>query len=108
MTQSVSSFYAAMKGETGKHKAEALLANFTTVIAHACDRGDGEMAGRKARQEKSKFYSAEVRLRANRRWDDLYGNSRFNGSFSEHCEHVLQDHEFMVGQLRRPGQRLSG
>ena len=37
LTQSVSSFYSAMKGDAGKHQADALLANFSTVIAHSCD-----------------------------------------------------------------------
>ena len=36
-TQSVSSFYAGMKGEAGKHQADALLANFSHVIVHASD-----------------------------------------------------------------------
>src|SRR5262249_59261528 len=37
LTQSISSFYAAMKGDAGRHQADALLANFSHVIVHASD-----------------------------------------------------------------------
>jgi len=103
LTQSVSSFYAAMKGDAGKHQADALLANFSHVIVHASDPVTAKWASSKLGKKKEILYGGSSSPPGDGTvWDDLYGNSRFNGSFSEHYEQVLQDDAFMVGRTGGP------
>jgi hypothetical protein len=102
LTQSVSSFYSAMKGEAGKHQADALLANFTTVIAHVCDPVSAKWLASRLGKKKEILFGGNSSQGDGTVWDELYGNSRFNGSFSERWEAVLQEQEFLVGRTGGP------
>jgi hypothetical protein len=103
LLQSVASIYAAMPGDAGKHQADALLANFSHVIIHASDPVTAKWASSKLGKKKEILYGGSSSPPGDGTvWDDLYGNSRFNGSFSEHYEQVLQDQEFMVGRTGGP------
>lgn len=103
LTQSVSSFYAAMKGEAGKHQADALIANFATVIAHACDPVSAQWLVSKLGRRKEILYSGSSAPPPDATvWDQLFGHSHASCSFSEHYEQVLQDQEFMVGRTGGP------
>lgn len=101
LTQSVSSFYAAMKGEAGKHQADALLANFSHVIVHASDPVTAKWASAKLGRRKEMLHSGSTQDGADV-WDQLMGKSRRSNSFSEHYEQVLQDQEFMVARTGGP------
>ena len=103
LTQSVSSFYAAMKGEAGKHQADALLANFSHVIVHASDPITGKWAASKLGRIKEILYSGSSSQQPDATvWDQMYGSSNTSASFSEHYEQVLQDQEFMAGRTGGP------
>lgn len=103
LTQSVSSFYAAMKGEAGRHQADALLANFSHVIVHACDPVTAKWGTAKLGRRKEVLYSGGFNQRADAGlWDQMFGNNQFHGNFSEHYEQVLQDQEFMIGRTGGP------
>src|SRR5262249_30088390 len=103
LTQSVSSFYAAMKGEAGKHVADALLANFSHVIIHASDPVTAKWASAKLGRRKEILYSGSNSMPPDSTaWDYVFGVSNFSGSFSEHYEAVLQDQEFMIGRTGGP------
>jgi hypothetical protein len=103
LTQSVSSFYAAMKGEAGHHLSDALLANFSHVIVHASDPVTAKWASAKLGRRREILYSGsgssphDVTI-----WDQMFKGPRVSGSFSEHYEQVLQDHEFMIGRTGGP------
>jgi hypothetical protein len=105
LTQSVSSFYAAMKGESGHHQADALLANFTTAIVHACDAVTAKWGCSRLGRKKEILFGGNT-SQGESAWDDLYGNSRFSGSFSERWGDVLQPQEFMVGRCGGPANAL--
>jgi hypothetical protein len=103
LTQSVSSFYAAMKGEAGRHQADALMANFATVIAHAVDPTSARWLASKLGKRKQILFSGGSSPGPDATvFDELFGRSTFHGSFSEHYEAVLQDQEFMIGRTGGP------
>ena len=107
LTQSVSSFYAAMKGEAGKHQADALLANFSHTIVHACDPVTAKWASAKLGRRKEILYGGSSPAREFSPWDEMFGRSMTSGSFSEHYEQALQDQEFMVGRTGGPANNFT-
>jgi hypothetical protein len=103
LTQSVSSFYAAMRGDAGKHNTDALLANFSHVIVHPCDAETAKWASAKLGRKKEILYGGSSSASHEQSvWDQLYGNQNTSASFSEHYEQVLQDQEFMTGRTGGP------
>ena len=106
LTQSVSSFYGSMKGENGRHQADALLANFSHVIVHASDPVTAKWASSKLGRCKEVLYSGSSSPQHDAMiWDQMYSQQQVNSSFSEHYESVLQDQEFMVGRTGGPDNR---
>jgi hypothetical protein len=104
LTQGASSVYGAMKGETGRHQAEALLGNFGTVVAHAVDPISAKWLSSKLGRRKELLCSGGFQRGPDYSlYDELMGNGGgFSGSFSEHYEQVLQDQEFMIGRTGGP------
>ena len=102
LTQSVSSFYANMKGEAGKHQSDALLANFSHVIVHASDPVTAKWASSKLGRRKEMLFGGSSQPKEFNPFDEIFGSPRTSGSFSEHYEQVLQDQEFMVGRTGGP------
>ncbi len=103
LTQSVSSFYAAMKGDSGRHQADALLANFSHVIVHPCDPMTAKWAGAKlGRRKEVMFSGSSSPSQMDTVWDQMFGQQHVTSSFSEHYEQVLQDQEFMIGRTGGP------
>jgi hypothetical protein len=103
LTQSVSSFYAAMKGEAGKHQADALLANYAHTIVHASDSVTAKWAVAKlGRQKEILFSGGNHPGHNNTVWDQVFGQGHASSNYSEHYEQVLQDQEFMVGRTGGP------
>jgi hypothetical protein len=104
LSQSVSSFYAAMKGEGGKHQADGLLANFATVIAHSCDPVSAKWLASKLGRRKEILCSGGFQRGPEYSvYDELMGHGvGFSSNFSEHYEQVLQDQEFMIGRTGGP------
>ena len=92
-----------MKGEAGRHQADALLANFSHVIVHASDPVTAKWASAKLGRKKEILYSGSSSPQHDAMiWDLMYGNQHTTASFSEHYEQVLQDQEFMVGRTGGP------
>jgi hypothetical protein len=103
LTQSVSSFYAAMKGDAGRHQSDSLLANFSHVVVHASDPVTAKWASAKLGRRKEILYSGGSSPSAeSTAWDGIFGNNQASASFSEHYETVLQDQAFMVGRTGGP------
>src|SRR5262249_4091372 len=83
LTQSVSSFYAAMRGESGRHQADALLANFSHLIVHASDPTTAQWAAQKLGKHKEIMFSGGNHpSHENTAWDQLFGQSQASSSFS--------------------------
>jgi hypothetical protein len=104
LTQSVSSFYAALKGEAGRHQADALLANFSHVVVHPCDPMTAKWASAKLGRRKQILWSGSSSPVRNEVpiWDQMHGPQHTSCSFSEHVEAVLQDQKWMVGRTGGP------
>ena len=103
LTQSISSFYGALKGESGKHRADSLLANFSTAIVHACDPITAKWAGAKlGREIKIRYSSSSSHSQEGTVWDQLHGKSQVSSSFSEQMDAILEDGAFMVGRTGGP------
>jgi len=103
LTQSLHSYYSALKGETGKHQADALLTNFHHKVFHALgDVETAEWASGLVGKSLQTFIGGSMAQQENM-LDELYGASKFTGSFNQHYEHVLQNNVFMNG-LRCGGE----
>jgi hypothetical protein len=103
LSQSVASFYAALKGESGRHQADALLANFSHAIIHSCDPMTARWAGMKLGQELKTYYGGNnTHNSGSTMWDNLYGDSQFSSSFSQHMAPVLDESAFMTGRTGGP------
>ncbi len=104
LTQSLHSYYSSLKGETGRHQADALLTNFHHKLFHALgDVQTAEWASGLIGKSLQTFVGGSMAPQENL-MDELMGrNSKFTGSFNQHFEKVLQDNVFMNG-LRTGGK----
>jgi len=104
LSQSVSSFYAALGDGKNHDEADALLANFSHVIIHASDPVTAKWASSKLGRERVMLSGGGSGPRKDEdALEELMGNkSSFSFNFSEHYENVLQDQAFQHG-LRTGG-----
>ena len=103
LTQSLHSFYATLKGQSGRNQADALLANFTTKVFHAIgDVQTAEYASGLVGKSLQTFIGGSMSPQADL-WDEIMGHGQFTGNFNEHYECVLQPAVFMNG-LRTGGK----
>ncbi len=103
LSQSLSSYYAALKGESGKNLADALLPNFSTKIFHALgDAKSAEWASGLVGKSIQTFIGTSM-APVEDIWEELSGRSKVTTSTSEHFEPVLQTNVFMNG-LRTGGK----
>lgn len=102
LSQSLHSYYGAMKGESGKHQADALLTNFHHKVFHALgDVQTAEWASGLVGKTLQTFTGGSMAPREGL-FDELYGPGKFTGNFNQHYEKVLQENVFMNG-LRTGG-----
>ncbi len=102
LTQSLHSYYATLTGDAGRHQADALLTNFHHKVFHALgDAESAHWASGLLGKELQTFIGGSSAPQGDM-FDTLMGRSRFNGSFSQHYESVLQPNVFMNG-LRTGG-----
>jgi len=102
LTQSLHSVYAALRGDSGDHKADALLTNFQTKIFHAVgDEKTAEYASSLIGKSLQTFIGGSMSPEEDI-FSTLMGRSHFTGSFSQHYEAILQANLFMNG-LRTGG-----
>ena len=96
LTQSLHSYFAALKGDhAAEHAANALLTNFAHRIF--CSLGDAKSAdwasGLLGQQLETMIGGSMAPEES--MWDTLMGRTKFTGSFSQHYEPVLQPGVFM-------------
>lgn len=106
LTQSLPSFYTAFKGEAAEHLTHSLVANFGHTIVHAIDPKTAEWASQKLGRRLQTFYGGSSGPSGDMA-EELFGTSRFTGSFSESYELVLQENAFLNG-LRTGGPLNKG
>ena len=97
LTQSLHSYYGALKGQAGKHQADALLTNFGTKIFHAVgDVQTAEWAAGLIGKSLQTFVGSSMAPMENM-WEEINGRSKVTTSTSEHFESILQSNVFMNG-----------
>lgn len=103
LTQSLHSYYMSMKGDVGKHQADALLTNFATKIYHALgDVQTAEWASNLIGKGREVFVGTSLAP-----VEDLYaeitGQGKVSTNASEHYEAVLKPSVLLNG-LRTGGK----
>ena len=103
LTQSLHSYYMSMRGDTGRHQADALLTNFATKIFHALgDVQTAEWASGLIGKGREVFVGTSLSP-----VEDLYaevtGRSKVSTNASEHYEAMLKPNLLMNG-LRTGGK----
>jgi hypothetical protein len=98
----VASIYGAMPGESGKHFADALLANFSLTIAHSCDPVSAHFLASKLGKHKELLFGGGSSGRQELVWDQLYGRGQSSASFNEQITQVLDERHFMIGRTGGP------
>jgi TraM recognition site of TraD and TraG len=103
LTQSKHSFYAALKGQSGRHQADALLSNFSAKVFHALgDVETAEWASSLIGRDLQTFIGGSMAPLTDF-WDEIMGRSRFTGNFNQHIEAIVQPGVFLNG-LRTGGR----
>lgn len=103
LTQSRHSDYSSLKGESGRHQADALLTNFHHKLFHALgDAETAEWASGLIGKELRTFIGGSMAPQESL-FDKLMGQSKYTGSFNQQYEKVLQDNAFLNG-LRTGGK----
>jgi hypothetical protein len=102
LTQSLSSYYSAFKGESGRSLVDALLSNFHHKLFHALgDTQTAEWAAALVGRSLQTFVGGSSRDDGDM-FDSMAGRNSYSGSFSEHYEQILQNNAFVTG-LRTGG-----
>ncbi|HVX12075.1 MAG TPA: hypothetical protein VHC22_12915 [Pirellulales bacterium] len=97
LVQSRDSFYSALKGEDGKHFADALMGMFHHKVFHALGSAeDAEYAASLLGKRRELSFGGSMQPEGDT-FDALMGNSRFSGSFNESWQPVLQPRVFLSG-----------
>jgi len=104
LSQSLSSYYSALKGESGRNLADALLPNFSTKIFHALgDLKSAEWASGLIGKKLETFFGVSM-APAEDLWEEINGRGKVTMSTSEHYEPVLQPASVFMNGLRTGGQ----
>jgi type IV secretory pathway TraG/TraD family ATPase VirD4 len=102
LTQSLHSYYSALKGEAGRHQADALLSNFHHKLFHALgDAQTAEWAATLVGRSLQTFVGGSSQDDGDL-FASMSGQNSYTGSFSEHYEQILQNNSFLTG-LRTGG-----
>lgn len=103
LTQSLHSYYMSMKGEVGKHQADALLTNFSTKVFHALgDVQTAEWASGLIGKGREVFVGTSL-APVEDLYAELTGRSKVSTNASEHYEAMLKPNVLMNG-LRTGGK----
>lgn len=103
LVQSRDSFYSALKGDNGKHFANALMGMFHHKVFHALGSpDDAEYAASLLGKQRELSFGGSSQTGTDA-FDTLMGNSSFSGSFNEAYQPVLQPGFFLGGGLRCGG-----
>ncbi len=103
LTQSLHSYYMSMKGDTGRHQADALLTNFATKIFHALgDVQTAEWASGLVGKGREVFVGTSLSPVEDLD-SEVTGRSKVSTNASEHYEAMLKPNLLMNG-LRTGGR----
>jgi hypothetical protein len=106
LTQSLSSFYAALRSHAGRHQADSLLANFHHKVFHSLgDEISANFAANLVGKSLQTFIGSSVGPVENLS-DEMWGTPKITTSTNEHFEMILQPNVFQNGL--RTGGRASG
>ncbi|MFO0884841.1 MAG: TraM recognition domain-containing protein [Pirellulales bacterium] len=102
LTQSLHSYFMTMKGETGKHQANALLTNFSTKVFHALgDVETAEWASGLIGKGRELFVGTSL-APVEDLYTEIMGRTKVSTNASEHYEAMLKPNQLMNG-LRTGG-----
>ena len=102
LTQSLHSYYAALRGKNGEHQANALMTNFSHKIFHSLgDEQSAKWAAGLIGNSLQTFVGSSMGP-ADNPWEDITGRSQVTTNASEKYEPILQTNVFMNG-LRTGG-----
>lgn len=106
LSQSLHAYYSALRGNAGRHQADALLANFHHKIFHAVgDEHTANFAANLVGKSLQTFIGSSLAPVENL-GDEMWGTPKVTTSTSEHFEMILQPNVFQNGL--RTGGRASG
>jgi hypothetical protein len=96
LTQSLHSYYAALNGgQAAEHMANAMLTNFAHRIFCALgDAKSAEWASDLCGKSRQILISGSMAPQQDM-WDEMMGQTKFTGSFSEHLENNVEPVAFM-------------
>lgn len=101
--QSRHSYYAALGGGAGRHKADALLANFNLKIFNALgDAETAEWSSDLVGREIKTLFGGSVAPQEGGLWEEAFGKQRLTSNFSTHFERIVEPNQLMHG-LRTGG-----
>ncbi len=102
LTQSLHSYYSALKGRNGEHQTDGLLTNFGTKIFHQLGDARSAEYGASLIGKSLQTLVGSSMAPVEDRWQELTGQSKITTSTSEHMDYILQPREFLTG-LRTGG-----
>jgi hypothetical protein len=103
LTQSIHSYYATLRGSTGRHQADALLTNFHHKIFHAVgDEHTANFAANLIGKSLQTFIGSSVGP-IDSLSEEMWGTPKVTTSTNEHYEMILQPNVFQNG-LRTGGR----
>jgi hypothetical protein len=106
LTQSLHSYYSALRGSAGRHQADALLANFHHKIFHALgDEHSATYAANLVGKSLQIFIGSSMGP-VESLSDEMWGTPKITTSTTQHYEMILQPNVFQNGL--RTGGRASG
>jgi hypothetical protein len=93
--QSLPQYYAALKGEDGRHQTDALMAGFSTKVFMALgDEKTAKFAQGLVGRHRDTFIGGSLGP-VKDLYDEMVGKQNLTTSVSEHYEFVLQTNDFM-------------
>jgi hypothetical protein len=102
LTQTISSFFTALKDDPGGNKTKKLLGNFAFKIVHQlADHDSAEFCTKLCGRDKEYMLNGRPSPRDPHRL--LLGDGEFSGGFNEHYENLLQERILLGGGLRTGG-----
>lgn len=103
LTQSIPAYYATLRGNAGRHQAEALLANFGHKVFHALgDEVSASYAANLIGRSLQSFIGMSTGP-AESLTEEMWGQPKVTASTSEHFELIVQPNVFQNG-LRTGGR----
>jgi hypothetical protein len=102
LTQSLHSYYSALKGRNGEHQTDGLLTNFGTKIFHQLGDARSAEYGASLIGKSLQTLVGSSMAPTEDLWQELTGQSKITTNTSEHMDYIVQPRQFLTG-LRTGG-----